>query len=386
MNMSGRYMSPICRLPYIVWWRQYHITIPLDCEIFMSNDDGWAAMNLEMPSRIPRTEYSAEGHWELVSAVTGKPVTPETAWPEQHAAQKEFMDRWDYDLVWSTLIAGDDLGEWRTRMGHAEYAAGGVDFSAQVTSPFTSVEQVLAFDPLASIGAPDHAATVKRFEDHYRAEVADYPDAVRMTGIYTTCVSGLIDLLGWDWLLLAAGTDPQRFADLTRRYNRWVRHFFEALADTDVPVVMVHDDIVWSSGPFMDPRWYRECVFPAYREHFRLLHESGKKILFTADGNYTMFVDDIAACGVHGFVMEPMTDMAYVAARYGSTHVIVGNADTRILLCGSRDEIRAEVERCMAIGRACPGFFMAVGNHIPANTPVGNAVYYNECYEEMSRR
>jgi hypothetical protein len=29
---------------------------------------------------------------------------------------------------------------------------------------------------------------------------------------------------------------------------------------------------------------------------------------------------------------------------------------------------------------------MAVGNHIPPNTPVENAIFYNACYEEMSRR
>ena len=40
----------------------------------------------------------------------------------------------------------------------------------------------------------------------------------------------------------------------------------------------------------------------------------------------------------------------------------------------------------MAIGRDCPGFIMAVGNHIPANTPVANALYYNEVFEELRRR
>jgi len=29
---------------------------------------------------------------------------------------------------------------------------------------------------------------------------------------------------------------------------------------------------------------------------------------------------------------------------------------------------------------------MAVGNHIPANTPVESALYYNEVYEELCRR
>ncbi|HHV94754.1 MAG TPA: hypothetical protein GXX47_09510, partial [Firmicutes bacterium] len=75
-----------------------------------------------------------------------------------------------------------------------------------------------------------------------------------------------------------------------------------------------------------------------------------------------------------------------VAERYGKTHVFMGNADTRILLSGSKEQIRQEVERCMRIGKKCPGFFMAVGNHIPPNTPVENALYYNEVYEELSRR
>jgi uroporphyrinogen-III decarboxylase len=78
--------------------------------------------------------------------------------------------------------------------------------------------------------------------------------------------------------------------------------------------------------------------------------------------------------------------MEYIAERYGNTHVFIGNADTRILLNGDRPSIRAEVERCMAIGKKCPGFFMAVGNHIPANTPVENVIYYQEVYEELSRR
>jgi uroporphyrinogen-III decarboxylase len=48
---------------------------------------------------------------------------------------------------------------------------------------------------------------------------------------------------------------------------------------------------------------------------------------------------------------------------------------------GTKEEIRAEVKRCMDIGKKYPGFFIAAGNHIPANTPVDN-----EAYEGMSRR
>ncbi len=107
------------------------------------------------------------------------------------------------------------------------------------------------------------------------------------------------------------------------------RPLLPRLAEADVPAVMVHDDIVWTSGPFIHPDWYR---------------------------------------------------------RYGTTHFFVGNADTCVLLSGTRDQIRSEVERCMSIGKACPGFIMAVGNHIPANTPVESALHYNEVYNKLSKR
>jgi len=75
-----------------------------------------------------------------------------------------------------------------------------------------------------------------------------------------------------------------------------------------------------------------------------------------------------------------------VAARYGNTHVIIGNADCRILTYGSRGDIYAEVKRCADIGRSLPGYFFAVGNHIPYNVPVENAMYYFDLIEELGRR
>jgi uroporphyrinogen-III decarboxylase len=72
--------------------------------------------------------------------------------------------------------------------------------------------------------------------------------------------------------------------------------------------------------------------------------------------------------------------------RFGRSHFLIGNADTRILLSGRKDRIRAEVERCISVGKNCPGYFMAVSNHIPPNTPVESALYYNQVYEELCGR
>ncbi len=352
----------------------------------MSYEDGWAALNLEMPERIPRTEYSVEMHWDLIKAVTGIDVNIDSPDEVKTTAAIALMRAWNFDFFWSTLIEQAEFGEFQTDMGHAEYAAGGVDRRDTIHCPYQEPEDVLNFDPRESLGKKDKQALIACFEAAYQANCQAHPFGVNMTGVYVTLVSGFIGLFGWDMLLLAAGTDPQRFGELANRYAAWMQQYFDALAETTVPVVMVHDDIVWSSGPFIRPGWYRQYVFPNYKKYFAPLLDSGKKIMFTSDGNFDQFVDDIAQAGVHGFVFEPLTSLKYIVEKYGQTHVIIGNADTRILLSGTQVQIRAEVERCLSLGRNCPGFFMAVGNHIPPNTPVENALYYNQVYEELCRR
>jgi len=78
--------------------------------------------------------------------------------------------------------------------------------------------------------------------------------------------------------------------------------------------------------------------------------------------------------------------LKYLTENYGQTHVLIGNVDTRMLLRGKKGEIRAEVERCMALGKDCPGYFIGVTNMIPPNTPVESALYYNQVYQELCRR
>jgi len=206
-----------------------------------------------------------------------------------------------------------------------------------------------------------------------------------MGGVYITIFSGLIEILGWENLLLALAY-PQDFQRLLDGYVEWVEQFFRAYARTSIPVLMCHDDICWTRGPVVSPDWYRSATFRCWRRLLAPWKEAGKKVIFTSDGDYTLFFDDLVRCGCDSLVMEPLTDMAAFARDYGRTHGFVGNADTRVLLLGDRDDIRREVERCLDIGRRCPGFVMAVGNHIPPNTPVDNALWYDECYRELSAR
>lgn len=350
----------------------------------MSKKDGMMAICLEMPDRVPRTEYSADRHWDLVKAVTGIDGNYNVSVREKASAA--FKKAWNYDLVWTTGLDGSELEEFRTSMGHASYAAHSEDFNADTGSYFQDVDEVLAFNAEEKLCHKSEQEMISFFNTIYDRRCGEYDDCVNTVGTYITGMSGLIALFGWDLLLTAAGIDPNGFGEVMNHYANWMSRYYFALSKCQSDVIMVHDDIVWTSGPFLHPDWYRKYIFPNYKKLFKPLVEAGKKILYTSDGDYTQFIDDIADCQINGFVLEPMTDMAYIAQKYGKTHSFVGNADTRILLSGDKEDIEREVKRCMDIGIRCPGFFMAVGNHIPSNTPVDHALWYEEFYEKYGHR
>ena len=356
-------------------------------EWLMSYEDGWAAMNLQMPGRVPRFEPSADSyHWDLIKAVTGIDVSEDSSPQAKLRAGQTFVRAWNYDLYFGCLIGNASLSKMRTNMGHADYAQEGRDFDDKLECPFKTPREVLAFDPWEVYGPVDMKELAGKFTQDYNRQCELYPTNVNTTGIYITMMSGMIAIFGWEMLLAAAAEDQDGFGELVNRYASWIEQHYTALAMSDAPVVYCHDDMVWTDGAFINPGWYRKYIFPNLKRLWAPMVEKGTKIIFICDGDYTEFVDDVAACGNHGFWFEIFTDLDYITQKYGKSHVIVGNADCRILTFGTKADIRGEVERCMAAGKDCPGYFMCVSGHIPPNVPVENALYYNEVYEELSRR
>lgn len=352
----------------------------------MSLENGLSAFRMEMPERIPRTEYSAHFHWDLVKKVTGINVDSKSTEKIKEEASRKFVKDWDYGMFWNILTHNNVFDGKYTKMGHAEYMADSEDFSAERFQLLEDPEDVFTFDPFEVYGSRDKKILTEEYNANYDLMCQQYPDTANMTGIYVSCISGALEILGWDTLLMAVGIDSREFGEFLKRYEKWIGQYFSALAEYKGETVMIHDDITWTSGGFLAPEFYREYVFSAYKRLFAPLLEAGKRIIFTSDGDYTEYMQDIAECGVHGFVFEPCMNLEKICQQYGKTHILVGNADTRILLMGEKEDIRQEVKRCIDLGKKCPGYFLAVGNHIPANTPVESALWYNEFYEKYSRR
>ena len=337
----------------------------------MSTERGMAAIRLQAPDEIPHTQYITHPEW--LALLRRRAAKPDAG----------FAELLDFDYRWSVQRPKIQRGRW-TDMGHAAWQPDASDYRKPQPSPFTDLEDIYALDPLDEYGPVDVRATADAYQAWY--DDARQGCGVVSGGTYISVISWAIDAFGWENLLLAAGTDPERFGTLLRRWADYLLRYVEAWARTSIDVFLTHDDFVWTGGGFLHPEFYRAHVFPHYRRYWDLVKDAGKKVLFCSDGNFTEYVGDLADAGAQGFIFEPTTDLDLVCRRYGQTHVIIGNADCRILTYGTPDQVRQEVRRCLDLGRACPGYFFAVGNHIPPNVPIQNADACIQTYLDLRKR
>jgi hypothetical protein len=345
----------------------------------MSYQIGMDALNLRPTPRLAHTEYC--DHQPLIRAVTGLSDTDRRAEPR-------FYDLWDYDFIWSTDNGPEP---WDTRgrttdMGHTEYDEGGSDRREPKVCPFKDAEEALSFNAVAEYGLTDMAKLVRYYEDKYQNMRRRCPNQVWTGGYYNTLVSGAIAIFGWDCLLEAAAY-RDRFTKVLDSIHQQTMHHVRAWAQTSIEVFMCHDDMVWSQGPFMRPDFYRAEIFPRYKEAWSVLKKAGKKVVFTSDGYWSMFVDDLVEAGADALCFEPMMPLAPVVEKYGQTHCLLASCvDARTLTFGTHAGIQAEIDATLKLARDCRALMFAVGNHIPANIPMDNALFYIEYLRAHWRR
>ena len=342
----------------------------------MSCKIGIDTIFLRPTERLAHTEYCSNE--TLMHHVTGLDADINGNMNPNNNIARAFNEGWDIDFIWS---ANDGPVPWAERgrvtdMGHAEFLENGRDKRDSISCPFQSAEEVLSFDAVREYGLPDMDELTAYYEKSFRDNQKENAGQVFPGGYYKTLVSGAIEAFGWEMLLLAAA-EKERFATVLDSFFELSLHHYKAWAKTSIEVFICHDDMVWTGGPFIHPDFYREVIFPRYKALWKVLREAGKKVLYCSDGTWVEFVDDIAAAGADGFIFEPSNNLDIITERYGKTHVIVGSkVDCRTLTFGKKEEIKLEIDATLKVARQCPGFMFAVGNHIPSNVPLDNALFY----------
>ncbi|MCM8768616.1 MAG: hypothetical protein NC911_02890 [Candidatus Omnitrophica bacterium] len=337
----------------------------------MSRQLALEAINLKPTTRWAHTEYSLSYHREYFRQRTGKNR-------DDQEMTRAIYDYTECDFI---FLANDGLIDWSktgrvTDMGHAVYAGNGIDKRQPAPSPFSSPEEVWAFDAVTEYGLPDFQEQVTAYEKIYQDCKKAFPEQFTPGGYYRTIISGAIASFGWE-MLLAAAADVKKIEKVFDSFFRRTLFYIRAWAKTSAEAIIQHDDFVWSSGPFMHPEIYRKIIIPRYAELWKVLHQAGKKVLFCSDGTFTMFMSDLAEAGADGFIFEPSNDFAWVVENFGQTHCLVGSAvDCRDLTLAHREKIKQDIERTFELLSRCRGVIVTVGNHLPPNIPEEMLDYY----------
>ncbi len=331
----------------------------------MSRELALDTIRLRPTPRHAHTEYSLNYHKDYVRKKTGFE-------PGSIEATRSLYELWGIDFLFSV---NDGLhGNWSafgrsTDMGHAEYAADGSDQRQPRECPFSTPEEVWAFDAVAEYGLPDREEQIQAYEKAFQDARTRFPNQLSTGGYYKTIVSGAIQAFGWDMLLLAASEPRKMEKVFDSLFLRTLFHM-ECWAETSAEVIIQHDDFVWTAGAFMHPDIYRSMIIPRYAELWKPLHAAGKTVLFCSDGNFMEFAQDIQAAGADGLIFEPCNDFEFMVDRFGSDMVLIGSAvDCRDMSFGSWETVRAGLDRTFELGKRCRGLVLAVGNHLPANIP-----------------
>jgi len=204
---------------------------------------------------------------------------------------------------------------------------------------------------------------------------------------YNTVFMWGVTTFGWESFLLAAGLHPERYARLLDALTDITRRYFSAAAQLPgLRLAQAHDDLCITRGPVFHPRWYREYIFPLYPKVLAPLKQAGVKVVYRGDGKVDEFIGDLAAAGFDGFFVRSETDIGEIAARFGHTHIIIGNISTSVLTLGGKTEIYDEVRRCATQAGHCPGYFFHVAGEIPHNVPADNLFYLFEALDRFGRR
>ena len=250
---------------------------------------------------------------------------------------------------------------------------------------FTSPEEVLLFNPLEH----DRHSLEERtefFRSFYKREMELAGDSALVYGwYYNTLFMWPVEIFGWENFMMASMMDPERFSEILRQFLQITKRDMQAMcAVDDLLAIGCHDDLCSAKGPMFSPDWYDENIFPAYQEIFDIIHDAGKKIIYTIDGNVIPLLDRIYDAGVDGIAVDSNSDLATVVEKF-TGKIIVGGLDPAVISQGGPEDIEKQVVETVQIVKNEPGFFFQ-NTGMTGYTSAENILYYQQCLDKYGVR
>jgi len=190
-------------------------------------------------------------------------------------------------------------------------------------------------------------------------------------------------LLGFQGMMVMMREKPELFAYLMERRGRQRMEMLKGLARAGVEYVWLEECL--SSADLISPRDYERFAFattgPTIAEAKRL----GLTVILYYCGDVIARLPWLVRLGMDALAVEESkkgfsVDIADVIAAVGDTCCVFGNVDAVQVMCeGSKEAIRAEVDRQIRLGQRARGFVLCQGSPFTLDTPPAKVGWFVQC-------
>jgi len=323
-------------------------------------DDIRACVALRRPKRIPVFAMGEEFDVKWYGKYTYNEVVSDAdrlveVWS---AAVREF----DYDWAWLQL---DDCVEFEV-LGVGCVGEGNILRATHDYLPATreTVQGLKLPDPARDGRMPMKLQAIRRLK-------AEFGDTVCVVGSNAAPYSSAGLLFGLEKPMLLMYDDPDLLHETMKFFVELQSHWAVAQIEAGADAIWVGDCNAFSS--LLSTAQYEEFAAEPCAKVIEACHKAGGLVFLH---NSEISIPHILLeCQIRPDVISvgPGADLkAVLDATRGKT-CIMGNVDPiEVLMRGAPQQVEAEVERIMAIGRGSTGFILDSGEMIPRDVPVEN--------------
>jgi MtaA/CmuA family methyltransferase len=219
--------------------------------------------------------------------------------------------------------------------------------------------------------------------------------SVRLDGEYsihgevTSPFDYLLDLIGHQEALIALIDQPDKCKDILQKYTNGIINLATGMCDHDIDAIKISSP--YAGSGFISPHFYKEFVLPYESQIAAAIRKKTKHVYIHTCGKIGDRLELIAesdASGIECLDPPPIGDVDLEDARrrLGKKCFIKGNIDSvNVLLKMSRQEVKADAQKRIEIGKEGSGFILSTACSIAPNVPGENIEALHEAVEEFGR-
>jgi len=229
---------------------------------------------------------------------------------------------------------------------------------------------------------PNRAGRLPYYLEVCRRMASELP-GVAMVGTQAGPWNLAVNLRGFQELILDTARDPDFVHELMRLATDTVKAFSDALLGAGISPAM-HE--ASASCSLISPKIYRRFIQPYHRELREYFRARRMFLSIHICGFIDPMVEDVLDVGLTPLSIDSPTSLENLVRLLQDSRIaLMGNVRTDLFARGSREDMEADVRRCIEAAAGRGRFILASGCEVPLNSTEDRIAHYFAYAREYGR-